>query len=62
MSETSESNYRSKLNEERTRYRWVSDHGDRKLHRDRETPQSQRVNSTEKPVNTLAKKPSRWPF
>jgi hypothetical protein len=62
MQEKSESNYRAKLSEERTRYRWVSDHGDRMFHRERKEPTSLRKNSTEKPANTLAKKSTRWPF
>jgi hypothetical protein len=62
MANNTESNYRQNLSAERTKFRWVSDHGDRMFHRHRETPTNPRANSTEKKPETLASKKTRWPF
>lgn len=56
------SNYRENLPQDRLHYRWVSDHGERMFHRERKEVKNPRTNSTAKPVNTLAKKVTRWPF
>jgi hypothetical protein len=56
------SDYRESLSNDRLRYRWVSDHGERMFHRERKEVKNPKTNSTAKPVNTLAKKVTRWPF